>query len=76
LGQQHCEAGKGYFVIINKESKENIMVFSIQIISHSDGLTLSYYKAVNVERDGIYLSLNKNKNLEYCQWFIDKTKRI
>ena len=52
------------------------MTISILIIKQSDGTTSSYYKALDMERGGIYICLNKSRNLEYCNWFIDNTKRV
>lgn len=34
------------------------------------------YKALELFNDGMGLALDMSSNLEYCQWFIDNTKRI
>ena len=45
-------------------------------VKHYENLTRSEFKGLFVCSDGVELSLDRSKNLEYCNWFIDNTKRI
>lgn len=52
-------------------------------VKHYENLTRSEFKGLFVCSDGVEpdlellpISLDRSKNLEYCNWFIDNTKRV
>lgn len=45
-------------------------------VKHYENLTHSEFKGLFACIDGLELAVDKSRNLEYCNLFIDNTKRI